>query len=45
VVRGSEISGLEDKCWCPHCDAGREVATRIADVVTRTVITGKKSWR
>jgi hypothetical protein len=44
VVRGSEISGQEDKCWCPHCEAGREVAARIADVVTRTVITTKKSW-
>ena len=44
VVRGSEISGQEDKCWCPHCEAGREVAARIADVVTRTVITTRKSW-
>jgi len=45
VVRGSEISGQEDKCWCPHCEAGRDVASRIADVVTRTVIPTRKSCR
>jgi hypothetical protein len=44
VVRGSEISGLEDRCWCPHCEAGRKVASKIEDVVTRTVITTKRSW-